>query len=129
MCQKIKPGDLEEAILKELREYSDEVAEGIQEAAIETAKECVKEIKAKSPKKTGKYRRNWKYRIVYRSKNDIRIEVYNAKHYQLTHLLENGHAKRDGGRVAGHPHIGPAEKNAVKSMEGKAKVVIKNGAG
>lgn len=123
--KKISVEDLARAVADELGAYDQEVTDGIKQAVKEAADECRDEIKRNSPKRTGKYRRGWKDKVLYESPNDIRVTVYNRTSYQLTHLLENGHAKRDGGRVEGKPHIAPAEKNAEDKLLKMAKVVIK----
>ena len=112
----IRVDELAAAVMGALQEYSDEVSEATKESVKEASKECVKEIKESAPKKTGKYRKGWKHKVKYESKTDIRSQIYNSTSPQLTHLLEYGHAKKGGGRVAGKPHIRPAEERDRKSV-------------
>lgn len=118
---------LADAIMDELLAYSDEVAEQLKEEVIDSAKECVKEIKNSSPKLTGDYKKGWRVKKAYESRDDIRVIIHNPKEYPLTHLLEHGHAKRGGGRVEGIPHIGPAEKRTEKKLLKKVKISIIGG--
>ncbi len=108
-----------------LFEYEESVTEQIKDEVKQVAKECVKEIKAKSPKDTGEYAKGWKSKVMFENRNDIRIRVYNKSKPTLTHLLENGHAKVAGGRVSGKAHIRPAEQNAAKRLLNKARVAAK----
>ena len=121
----IKIDDLADAIIGELAAYSQEVTDGLKQEVKAVAKECKKEIQQNSPVLTGSYRKGWQAKTAYESKSDIRVIVRNRTDYQLTHLLEYGHAKRGGGRVDGKPHIRPAEKRAEEKLLKKVKVVVK----
>lgn len=121
----IRPEELAVAIQAELSRYSAEVAAQIKNEVKTVAKECVKQIKDNSPTDTGEYKKGWKQKVAYESAEDIRIRIYNSKKPQLAHLLEFGHAKRRGGRVAGKAHIYPAEQAAAEALKNKAKVAVK----
>lgn len=127
MARKIPLNELEVEILKELKAYSDEVAEGIKKAVNDVAKETVRTLKTTSPRslRGGKYARGWTFKVEFESPEDIRVRISNRTKPQLTHLLENGHAKVNGDRVDGKPHIRPAEQAAADKLVGAVKVVIK----
>ena len=97
--------DLAAEIAYELESFSDEVDEIVSEEIETVGKEIANELKEVSPKRTGDYAKGW--RIKRESKH--KIIVQNSKKPYLTHLLEHGHAKRNGGRVRAIPHIKPTE--------------------
>lgn len=128
MARKIPLQELEIAIVKELSEYSEKVTEEIKREVKSVAKEAVLTLKSTSPRDTGEYAQGWASKVEYESAEDIRVRIYNRKKPQLTHLLENGHAKVNGGRVDGKPHIGPAEQQIEDKLQNSVKVVVRGGA-
>ena len=115
---------LAEAVAQELREYSAEVAEDLKTSVRSASKACVATLKQTSPKDTGGYADGWKARKAYENSSELRMEVHNSTHHQLTHLLEDGHAKVGGGRVSGKPHIQPAADQAAELLEKDAKLKV-----
>ena len=116
---KVKANQMVEAIAGELAEYASEVTDTVKDVVSQVAKETVSEVKRRSPTDTGAYKRSWSQQKSFESAGSLRITIYNRKHYQLTHLLEKGHAKRGGGRVAAIPHIKKAEEAAIETIEKK----------
>ncbi len=114
---KIKSSDLASAVMRELRNYSREAAETMKENILAVSKETVKDLKQTSPKLTGAYAKKWKYDVAYETSDEIRTVIHVAKpEYPLTHLLEKGHAKRNGGRTEPIIHIEPAERRAIDQV-------------
>lgn len=115
---------LAQAVVAELAAYQQEIVDDLKASVQDAGKACLNEIKANSPADTGDYRKGWKIKTAYESETDIRLQVYNKDHYQLTHLLEDGHANVDGGRTPGRPHIGPAADQAAEKLEKDVKVKV-----
>ncbi len=102
---------LADAIMDAMQEYTTEVEEAIPNIVDNTADNLVKEIQSSAPKRTGTYAKGWTVRKLgehTRSKEGYAKLICNPKRYSIAHLAEYGHAKRNGGRVAGKPHIRPA---------------------
>lgn len=114
-------------ITKSLEDYKDLAISELKKAAKKAAKSIKEDIKTNAPYKTGQYRDSWTVKTVTDDNSKIELVVHNKNRYMLTHLLENGHAKRGGGRVAGIPHIKPAEERGVKQFEDDIKAALERG--
>ena len=114
MSKKVKVDDLSKAILEELKNYEGVTEEAAWNGVSDTSKTALQELRSAHPSGSGrygswdKYNRGW---TVKKTKRDKTATIHNATDYQLTHLLEKGHAKVHGGRTRAFPHIAPvAEK-------------------
>lgn len=112
-------------ISKILTKYTEEVSDSIKEEAIELGNIGADKLKRTSPKRTGKYGKGWKT-TVKSGNNFINVTIHN-KNYQLTHLLEKGHATRNGGRTKAQPHIAPVESEVNQMFVRNVEKIIKNG--
>ena len=121
--------DLAATIAKELEIYSTKVTEGIKKAVDTVAKETNEEIKKHVTfnQPTGKYVKSFRIKKTYEDGNK-KVNTWCVADGQsrLTHLLENGHAIRTGGRTKAYPHIKYGDELAIKRMEELTKEVIEN---
>ena len=106
---------LADAVMEELTEYNKLAGETMKKAVTKAGQTVRKEIKAGAPVKTGRYAKSWTTKKTKESSTALEVTVYSPSRYMLAHLLEHGHAKRGGGRVAARVHIAPVEKQ-VQSM-------------
>lgn len=124
---KVSIGNMADAIMKELNEYADLTSDGVKAAVTKAAKTVKAEIQSGAPVDTGAYKKSWSTKTTGESSQSLEITVYSKNRYQLAHLLEFGHAKRGGGRVAARPHIAAAEQTGVEQLEQEIERCIRNG--
>ena len=117
MSTTIKPDELAKVVMDGLKEYASLATQDLKESVKEAAKVTKKEISSNAPKDTGAYKKSWTTKKTKETANSLEITVHSKNRYRLTHLLENGHAKRGGGRVPAKPHIAPAEEKGIKALE------------
>ena len=117
MGKTIKPEQLAQEVMSGLEEYKDLAVDVLKKEIQEAGKTAKKQIEQTAPRKTGRYAKSWAVKKVSETSSSLEVTVHSRNRYMLTHLLENGHAKRGGGRVAAIPHIAPAEEAAAESLE------------
>ena len=89
--------------------FNDKVNDALEKAADSVAEESVGKLQNTSPRRSGAYASGW----TVKKESSKEVIVHNSDHYQLTHLLENGHVVRNKkgtyGRAPAHKHIKPVE--------------------
>ena len=104
-------------IMEGLQDYADLATDDLKAAVKKAGTTVKKQIQATAPSDTGKYAKSWSVKTTKETSNSLEVTVYSKNRYQLAHLLEFGHAKRGGGRVAGKAHIAPAELKGIEELE------------
>ena len=118
--------NLAREILNAVKDYTDDVSEAIEKRVDEVAELVRADAHANAPKRTGKYAKGFKV-TKQGSSGKARRVVWNKKNSRIVHLLEFGHAKRGGGRVAGRPHLRPAYDRHAANLPDDIKRIIRNG--
>ena len=125
MSKTIKPENLTQTLKNYLENYVEDISEVVEETSTQIGKEARDELKQTSPKRTGKYAKGWTVKKDRKNKNYYTVKVWNKTDYQLTHLLEFGHATRNGGRTKAIPHIRPVEEKYKEEFEKRLKDKIR----
>ena len=104
---------------KILYDYGLSVDKDLSELAKQFSEKGAKEVKAASKRAvggTGEYASGWKSQITEPVRFSVQGIIYNAWTPGLPHLLEHGHALRNGGRSRAFPHIAPVEEKLVEEF-------------
>lgn len=116
----IKVDDLEKEISSIFDEISTAAIAITKKAVDKTAKEtnAVVEKSVTFKNRTGEYVKAFKITTLQETKL-LKVKAWHvaAPHHRLTHLLEKGHATRDGGRTRAYPHISKGADYAEKRLE------------
>jgi hypothetical protein len=127
MGRTVRIDDLANVVMEGLQEYAD-LATDSMKAAVKKAGNSVKtDITANAPERTGRYAKSWRAKTTKESATALEVTVYSPTRYMLAHLLEHGHAKRGGGRVAAIPHIAPAEQRGAEELEREIERSLRHG--
>lgn len=126
MSKYVSANDFSGAVTTLIKGWSIEVVEQTKEAVVEVATEARNDLKVEGAFKnrSGNYRKGW--RVTF---NEMRYGIEATVHnkvYQLTHLLESGHAKFLWGRATGEevrafPHIANVNDEAQRKLEEEIK--------
>lgn len=130
MSRNIGVDRLGDAIAKELTLYGQNVIDGVKNEAKKSMGRLVKQTKATAP--VGHRKKHYRDSITSRKTSENARTITYTWHvkgsdYRLSHLLENGHALRDGGRVEGTHFIKNASDPILLEYIQAVEEVIKNG--
>lgn len=126
MSKKVDAKELQKALKEYLEDYEEDIFNGVKEVTDSLTKQAVNNLKKESPDMTGDYAKGWtKQRGKVNKNTRYTVKIHNKTDYQLTHLLEFGHAKKNGGWVSAIPHIRPVEEKYKKLYSEEITTVIR----
>lgn len=128
MVKTVSAEDFANELVRMIKEYTEDVTQAIEKETESTANKVLQEAKNLAPKRTGEYARNFG-KTKKKLSSGLECYVWNKKHYSRVHLLEFGHAKVGGGRVAARPHLRPAHDKYVDGYLNNIRQIIKKGGG
>ena len=126
---RIAVSELGGAISEELWLWDKKINEVIDDLAKQSVAQLVKDTKATAP--VGKRKKHYKDSIKSKGRKTTRATTYtwyvDGPDYRLSHLLEYGHALRNGGRVEGTHFIKKASDPILEKYVKAVEEVLQNG--
>lgn len=127
---KINVDQLSETINRELTLYNRNVIDGIKSQTKKSMSQLVKQTKATAP--VGKRKKHYKNSIgSKKTKETDRSVEYTwyvrGSDYRLSHLLEHGHALKNGGRTRATHFIENASTPIITDYIKQVEDIVKNG--
>ncbi len=122
---RVRIDQMAHVIMEGLQDYADLATDDMKAAVKKAGNEAKKDIQANAPVKTGAYKKSWAVKTTKETSNAMEVVVHSTNRYQLAHLLEFGHAKRNGGRTRAFPHIAPAEQRAAELLGKEVEAALK----
>ena len=128
MAKSIKPSDLGAVIAEQLKIYRLETVEKVNAVGLKFIKKLVALTKVSAPVRTGDYYQSLTYTEEIKSSTGDKRYTWGAKapHHRRTHLLVNGYAKPNGGRVKGDPFLADALDIVLPEYEAEVEEVLRN---
>ena len=130
MATKVSIDGLADAVAKELKLYDKSVMEGVKKQTDKSMRQLVQETKGTAP--VGHRKKHYRDSIASKVTNQS-IRAYErtwyvrGSDYRLSHLLNNGHQLRDGGRYPGTQFITKASISVIHDYEEAIEEILRNG--
>lgn len=130
MSELVAVDELNQVIMDSLEDYNKTVVEGVKKNTKRAMKDLVNATKQTAP--VGKREKHYKDNITSKTVSETqygltKVWYVRGSDYRLTHLLNNGHALRDGGRYPGTNFVGKAVDAVIPWYLQAIEEVLKNG--
>ena len=119
---------LDKAIAGALDEYNADVQSKIRTLVDDAMRKLVRITKATAPRRTGKYAKSISSKVSADTpSNYAKMWYVRGDRAMLTHLLNDGHAKVNGGRVPGTHFLEYAKKQVIEEYLEAVKEAVSGG--